>query len=55
MAARYARFVRSDPDRAEQREVADVDVLAERLRSHIETMTSEIDLVHVHGASSASV
>jgi len=52
---RYARFVRSDPSELELAEVARVDVLAQRLLKHIEDTTGQIDLVHVHGASSSAV
>ncbi len=55
MSLRYARFVRSEPDSRELAEIGAVDVLAQRLLTYIDTRTAEIDLVHVHGASSSKV
>lgn len=53
-ATGYARYVRSDVDElsAEQHEV---DAIAQRLVAHLDSRADEIDLAHVHGASSLAI
>ncbi len=53
-AVRYARFVRSDVTTAD-RELAQVDDLAQRLLTHLRRSASDIDEAHVHGASSSAI
>ncbi|QCB92350.1 hypothetical protein [Cellulomonas shaoxiangyii] len=55
MPDRHARFVRSALTDSEVAEVAVVDELARRLRTHLEVRRDEIDRVHVHRASSSAV
>lgn len=50
----YARFVRSDVPVGDP-EVARVDDLAQHLLRHLQDKASEIDVAHVHGASSSRI
>lgn len=50
----YARFVRSDVP-ADDPELARVDALAAQLREHLVRSSEQIDLAHVHGASSGAI
>lgn len=55
MAIPYARFVRTAPTPDELDEVATVDELAARLRTHLELHAQAVRDVHVHGAQSGAV
>lgn len=50
----YARLVRSDV-RADDPELARVDALAQHLLGHLRAKAEEIDVAHVHGASSGRI
>ena len=55
MVVSYARFMRSTLTPAEQGEMARVDVLAQRLREHLQGRSVEIDAAHIHGAPSGAI
>lgn len=55
MALRHVRFVRSDAGPEEADELARVDAMAALLADYLAEHTREIDRVHIHGASSATV
>ena len=55
MEIRHQRFARSALTSAEAAELERVDALASQLTTHLETSTSEIDLVHIHRAPSSAV
>ena len=47
--------MRHELDGTARRELEQVDLLAERLRRHLELRVPAIDIVHIHGASSSAV
>jgi hypothetical protein len=51
----YARFQQSHVGASLLDAIADVDALAEQLRSALENQAAAIDAAHVHGASSSAV
>ena len=55
MDIRHQRFARSALTPAEAVELERVDALASQLTAHLESSTSEIDLVHIHRAPSSAV
>ena len=55
MGIEYERFERSQLDSYAPSSIASVDQLAGRLRSELAARAQDIDLAHVHGASSSAV
>lgn len=55
MDIRHHRFARRSPDSTEAQEIAVVDLLADRLLSHLVEKSADIDRVHVHLAQSRAV
>lgn len=55
MEVSYERFTRSYLTSAEQIEMVRVDGLAARLREHLKVCAEEIDVAHVHRASSGAI
>ncbi len=53
-ATGYARYVRSDVDEGDPEQV-EVDGLAQQLIAHLDSRADQIDLAHVHGASSLAI
>ncbi len=55
MEVRYERFTRAHLTDAELEELVHVDALAEQLRDHLQLNAEEIDIAHVHRASSGAI
>jgi hypothetical protein len=55
MAVGYQRFCRANPTSVESSELERVDGLAQELRTYLESSSAEIDVAHVHGASSMAI
>lgn len=55
MHDRYVRFSRKTLSTSEADELREVDDIAQLLADHLEQSRTDIDRVHIHGASSSSV